>query len=129
MVNQEVTSPRNPLRHATSLVHLYVVVVVGTIAALAVLSALGSRQATPDAWGHAVIVGVFALVLTLRLRAAERGSRPAWRAVGIIAGVLLAVNVVEAAIPGLFPAWMRWEMVGIAALMAAVLAPVVGARR
>jgi hypothetical protein len=115
------------LDRTTSLVRWYVAVVVATVAALAVMSALGSRQATSDAWVHAVVVGVFALVMPRRLRAARRGGTRALRAVGIIAAVLLTVNLVEAAIPHMFPAWMRIEMVGIAALMAAVLASVVRA--
>jgi hypothetical protein len=45
----------------------------------------------------------------------------ALRAVAIIASVLLAVNVVEAALPHAFPGWMRIEMVVIAVLMAVVV--------
>jgi hypothetical protein len=68
-----------------------------------------------------VIVAVFAVVLPLRLRAARAGRPGALRAVGIIAAVLLGVNVIEAMIPGLFPLWMRAEMIGIAVVMAAVI--------
>lgn len=49
------------------------------------------------------------------------------RAVGIIAGVLVAANVVEAALPDLFPAWMRTEMAVTAALMLVVVSLVVRA--
>lgn len=35
--------------------------------------------------------------------------------------VLFLVNVIEAIIPGLFPVWMRAEMIGIAAVIAAVI--------
>jgi hypothetical protein len=73
---------------------------------------------TPEAWVHAVIVAVFAVVLPLRLRAAREGRRSGLRALGIISGVLVLVNAVEAVIPGLFPGWMRVEMIGVAALMA-----------
>lgn len=96
----------------------YIVVVVVTIAALAVLSVVAPSEATPDAWGHAIVVGIFAVVLPLRLRAARRGSEGARRAVGIIAIVLVVVNVVEALIPGFVPMWMRAEMGGIAVLTA-----------
>jgi hypothetical protein len=61
---------------------------------------------------------VFAVVLPPRLRSARRGSVPALRAVGIVSAVVFLVNVVELMIPGLFPAWMRVEMVFIALLMA-----------
>jgi len=67
-------------------------------------------------------------VLGLRLRAARRGSRPALRAVGIIGAVLLVANVVEAAI-GVFPGWMRIEMIAVMALMMIVVIGTVRARR
>lgn len=98
----------------------YVLIVVATLVALAVLSAVRPSLATDDAWVHAAIVAVFAVLLPLRVRAAGHGSGRALRAVAIIATVLVVVNAVEAAIPDAFPAWMRVEMVGIAVLMAAV---------
>jgi hypothetical protein len=78
-------------------------------------------QATREAWGHAVVVTVFAVVLPLRLSSARSGNPRAVRALGIIAAVLLVVNLVEAALPGAFPGWMRVEMVATAALMAALV--------
>jgi hypothetical protein len=110
----------NEFDRLVKLVGIYVVVGVGTLVTLAVLAALHSRQATPEAWGHAGIVGILALLLPVRLRAAGRGSSGAVTAIAVIAVVLVVVNVVEALIPGLFPVWMRVEMVVIAALMAAV---------
>lgn len=102
-------------------VGLYVVVAVATLAALVVLSVVDPAAATQEAWVHAVVVGALALLLPLRVRAARRGSRRALVAVRVIAAVLLVANLVEALVPGLFPTWMRVEMVGLAALMAAVL--------
>ncbi|MBB5118693.1 hypothetical protein [Streptomyces eurocidicus] len=99
------------------LVAAYVVVALGTLAALAVLAATAPRLATDEAWGHAVIVAVFAIVLPLRTRAALRGSPSGLRALTVIGCVLLVVNLVEAALPGVFPAWMRVEMLVIAAMM------------
>jgi hypothetical protein len=119
---------RDGVAVTTSLIGLYVIVVTATIVALAAMSAIGSHLATADAWVHAGVVAVFAVVLTLRLRAANWGRRRASLAVGIIAGVLLAVNVIEAAIHDLFPSGMRIEMIGIAALMAATLASVIRSR-
>jgi hypothetical protein len=120
---------RDRTRALAVTVSLYVAIVLGTIAALAALSVTAPHQVTDDAWGHAVIVAVFAVVLPLRLRAARSGSPGALRAVGIISAVLLVVNVVEASIPGLFPLWMRVEMIGIAVIMATVIALVVRERR
>ncbi|GAB2481207.1 hypothetical protein [Jatrophihabitans fulvus] len=107
----------------------YVLIVVATLVALAVLSAVRPSLATDDAWVHAAIVTAFAVLLPLRLRSAAHGNAGALRAVAIIATVLVVVNVVEAAIPGTFPAWMRIEMVGIAVLMAAVALTAARTRR
>jgi hypothetical protein len=104
----------------SALIRTYLAVVLGTVAALVVLAAAAPRLATDEAWGHAVIVAVFAVLLLVRGRAARAGRPEAIRAVRIIAAVLLVVNVVEAALP-VFPAWMRIEMVGIALLMLALV--------
>lgn len=108
-------------RTVTPLVTTYVVLALGTLVVLGVLSSVAPSQAGPDAWVHAVVVAVFAVVLPLRLRAARRGSRRAEVALLVIAGVLAAANFVEAVVPGLFPDWMRAEMLGIAGVMIAVL--------
>lgn len=103
------------------LVVVDVLVVALTLVALGVLGAVAPGQATANAWGHAVVVAVFAVLLPLRLRAVRTGKRSAVRAVGLIAAVQLLVNVVEALIPGFVPPWMRIEMIGIAALMGGVV--------
>jgi hypothetical protein len=131
MVNSRMmrsaTSDRNPdLASSSRVVVGYLCLTVATIFALGVLSAVAPDLATDDAWGHAMIVVVFAILLPLRMRAARNGSARAVRAVAVIAGVLLAVNVVEAALPGAFPVWMRVEMVVVAVLMAVLLALVTG---
>lgn len=121
MVNSVETVGTNRLRGASVLVAVYAAVTVGTVVALAVLSAVAPERATQEAWGHAVIVLVLAVVLVLRLRAARAGSVRARRAVGIVAAVLVVVNLVEAALPGVFPGWMRVEMVAIAVAMAVLV--------
>jgi hypothetical protein len=107
----------------------YATVAFGTLAALAVMAAVAPRLATSEAWGHAVIVGVFAILLVMRARAARDGSASGLRAVIVIAGVLTAANLAEAVIPGLFPAWMRVEMLAVAALTLLVLVLAARARR
>ncbi|WP_285590468.1 hypothetical protein [Actinomycetospora sp. NBRC 106378] len=107
------------LRGVSTLVAAYVAITVATLVVLAVLSGAAPTLATGEAWGHAVIVGVFAVALPLRLRAARRGARRALTAVVVIASVLALVNVVEALLPA-FPGWMRGEMVVVAALMVGV---------
>ncbi len=125
MVNTSVRGRSAGLAPLTRLLAVYVLVALATVVALGVLSDVAPQQATSDAWVHAVIVAVFAVVLPLRARSAARGDAGALRAVGIIAAVLFVVNGVEALLPGLFPAWMRAEMVGLALLMAAVVGLVV----
>ena len=125
MVNS-VLSPR--LASVWGVVCVYVVVALGTVAALIVLSTAAPALATAEAWGHAVVVAVFAIVLALRARVARTGSASGLRAVTIIGSVLLVVNLVEATLPGVFPPWMRVEMVGIAGLMLVLLVLAVRAR-
>ncbi len=102
---------------SAAFVRLYVVIIVATVVALAVLSVTDAAAATKGAWVHGVIVMLFAVLLPLRLRSARSGSRRALRAVGLIAAVLLLVNVIDALVPGMFPGWMRVEVVLIAVLM------------
>ncbi|MEV6229944.1 hypothetical protein AB0L88_18995 [Saccharopolyspora shandongensis] len=111
------------------LVAAYVVMALGTLVALVVLAATARHLATDEAWGHAVIVAVFAIVLPLRTRAALKGSPSGLRALTIIGCVLLVVNLVEAALPGVFPTWMRVEMLVIAAMMLILAILSVRARR
>lgn len=127
MVNN-ISKPSVNVRRIALVVRVYIAVVAATLVALAVLSAVDPGQATQEAWIHAAIVAVFAVLLPLRLRSAATGSVRGLRAVGLIAAALLLVNAVEAAAPGLFPVWMRVEMIGIALLMAGVILLVVRER-
>ncbi|MFI0901331.1 hypothetical protein [Streptomyces sp. NPDC020983] len=103
------------------LVAVYAAGMAGTVVTLGILAAAAPGQATREAWGHAVIVTVLAFLLLLRLRSARAGSVRAVRALGVVAGVLLVANAVEASLPGTFPGWMRVEMAAVALLMAALL--------
>lgn len=114
-----------PIPAAAVAVRIYLAVVIATLLGLAVLSSAGSHQATSNAWGHAIVVSVFAVVLPLRLRSARTRRRSAIRAVGLIAAVLFLVNVTEALIPGFVPAWMRAQMYVVAALMLVVVLDVI----
>ena len=116
MVNTRSRSGPLELTALTRVVGAYAVVVAATLVALVVLALLAPDQAPDEAWGHAVVVAVFAAVLPLRLRAARRGSGRALTAITVIAAVLVVVNLVEATL-AVFPTWMRAEMVAIAALM------------
>lgn len=97
-----------------------------SIVLLVVFSAVAPSLATSDAWGHAVIVVIFAFVLPLRLRSVRKSPTPGGvRAGVIIATVLLLVNLVEAFLP-MFPGWMRGEMAVIVVLMIALIARLTG---
>lgn len=95
---------------------------MGTGAALAVLSSALRLGRVRQPWGHAV-------PLPLRFRSARRGNAAGLRAVMIIGGVLLVVNVAEAAVRGVVPTWMRIETVVIAVLMGVLLARAAAGRR
>jgi hypothetical protein len=128
MVNRGNAHELGRLRAMAAVVAAYVVIALGTVAALGIMSAATPHLATRQAWIHAVIVAVFAVILPLRLRSAQGGSLRALRAVGLISAALFLVNVIEALLPGLFPVWMRTEMIGIAVLMASVILLVVRER-
>ena len=131
MVNNTIrtmsSSPR-AISAISAILRVYLAVSVATLGALAALTALAPHEAPQEAWVHAVIVAAFAVLLLVRARSARQGSVGALRAVGVIASVLLLANVVEALVPGFVPMWMRVEMIGIAALMAVVVALVVRER-
>ena len=127
MVNTTKMRAQERLRAIAVVVGAYVAIVLGTVATLGILSATAPHLAA-GCVVHAVIVAVFAVVLPLRLRTARAGSPGALRAVGIISAGLFLVNVIEVLIPGLFPLWMRAEMIGIAVVMAAVMLLVFGER-
>lgn len=121
-MNRRTREPRSAdLPTASAVVRAYVALTVSTLVALVVMSALAPGLATHEAWGHAVIVAIFAILLPVRMRAAQRGSGRALRATMVIAVVLFAVNVVEAALPRAFPAWMRIEMAATALMMALLI--------
>ncbi|UNS97902.1 hypothetical protein MMF93_16540 [Streptomyces tubbatahanensis] len=121
MVNSGGTHAPQQLGAVSVLVGVYAAAMVGTVAALVVMASTAPKQATDEAWGHALVVTFFAILLLVRLRSARSGSTRAVRALGIIATAMLVVNLVEAALPGLFPGWMRVEMVAIALWMSVLL--------
>ena len=108
----------SPLNASATVVRVYVGLTAATVLTLVLLSLVAPDLATGHAWGHAIIVVVFAVLLPVRLRAAREGKRSGLRAVGVISGALVAVNLVEGVLPGLFPTRMRVEMFCVAALMA-----------
>ena len=111
----------SPLKPIARVAGLYVALVAASLVALAIMTLAAPHLATDHAWGHTIIVAVFALLLPLRLRAAQAGSRSGLRAVGLIAATLFVVNLIEALIPGFVPLWIRVHMLTCAALMAAIV--------
>jgi hypothetical protein len=125
MVNNLLASRRSRIRTIGVLVSTYVAIVLCTLVGLSILSVTDPAQATRDAWVHALIVAVFAVLLPLRLRSSRTGGRNGLQAVGLISAALFLVNLVDVMIPGLFPGWLRVVMLGIAVLMAAVVGLVI----
>ena len=106
------------LNASATVVRVYVALTAATVLTLVLFSFVAPDLATGHAWGHAIIVVVLAVLLPLRLHAAREGKPSGLRAVGLISGALVAVNMVEGVLPGFFPTWMRVEMFCVAALMA-----------
>lgn len=129
MVNTIIQSSSSPqpiaLAKAAILVRTYLLVVLSTLVTLAVLTHYAPQFATSSAWGHTIIVAIFAIILPLRLRRAQKGRRGAIRAVGLISAVLFLVNVTESLIPGFVPLWMRIDMGIVALLMIGIVLEVV----
>lgn len=121
MVNRSGARTPRRLGAVSVLITGYVAVMIGTLVALALMASVAPAQATEEAWGHGLVVAVFAVILPVRLRSARAGDARAVRALAIVAAVLLVVNLVEASLPGAFPEWMRIEMAVIALSMAAML--------
>jgi hypothetical protein len=117
-----------PVRLLTVLGRAYLVLTLATLAGLAALSVTAPSLAPQPAWVHQAIVSVFAVLLLLRLRRAVTGSSGALRATGIISGVLVAVNVVEAQLPDLFPTWMRSLMLINVVVLLGIVATVIRIR-
>jgi hypothetical protein len=120
-VNIIVRMVNNTHHSISACISTYVALTAATVLALVGLSLADPSLATGHAWGHAIIVAVFAVLLPLRFRAARAGRRSGLRAVGLISAAVLVVNVVEGLMPGFFPTWMRVEMFCTAALMAAIV--------
>ncbi|WP_344983585.1 hypothetical protein [Deinococcus rubellus] len=96
-----------------------------TLATLTTLGVLLLKRndaafATSEAWTHAGIVCIFAVVLLSVVRRAAAGGRGAYRRLQIVSAVLPVVSLLEAVIPGLFPTWMRVEQLSYAGLLLAV---------
>ena len=116
MANNIAGPAASSLKPIRLLILGYLGLMLATLIALGILTAVAPTAAGVDAWVHAVIVAAFAGLLLLRLRAALHGSRGAVRAVAVIAVALLIAIGVEACI-SVFPTWMRVEMIIIAVLM------------
>lgn len=115
------TDPSRSFTPIRVLIAVYAAATAGTIAVLAWWRD-DSRIATPHAWGHAVTVLVFAVVLVAVARRAAAGSRRALLRLRIIAVVIPVVSVVLVAIPGFLPAWMRIEQAVYGVLLLSVAA-------
>ena len=94
MVNNEQPVRGADLGLAAKLLYGYVGLTAATLVALGIMSVTAPQLATNEAWGHQIIVIVFAVVLPLRMRAARHGNPRAVRAVAIIAVVVGVVNLV-----------------------------------
>ncbi|BDM73387.1 hypothetical protein HEK616_68740 [Streptomyces nigrescens] len=110
------------LRRATLLVGGYLGLSVLTLAAVVALR--DDAAVVNDAvWVRTVIVVASAVVMFVSARRAARGSRPAYRRVRILSGVMLVAIAVIIAIPGSFPLWLKVEqgVCGIALLGVALI--------
>lgn len=116
---------KNSSNVLAGLATLYSFLAVLTVILLGIFSVTKSQLATKDAWVHAIIVVVFAVVVPVRANAARNGNRSALRATGIIASVLFLVNIIEGLVPNFMPMWIRADMFVVATLMACIIGTVI----
>jgi hypothetical protein len=118
-----VTVARSRFRVIRILLLAYLLATVATLAVLAVRHD-DAAFATDEAWGHAIVVLAFAVLLLPAAARAAAGSRGAYRRLRIVSVVIPAVSVVLVALPHLLPPWMRVEQAayGVLLLVVAVLA-------
>ena len=93
-----------------------------TVATVAFLAWKNDDHAlvTQHAWGHEVILLVFAVVLVRVAGRAAAGNPRAYLRLRIVAIVVAVASLVVAAIPGFLPEWMRVEQLLYGILVAAV---------
>jgi hypothetical protein len=99
------------------------------LATAATLGVLAARHedagfATDEAWGHAIVVLVFAALFVPAASRAARGSRGAYRRLRIVSVVIPVVSVALVDLSGFLPPWMRVEQAAydVLLLLVAVLA-------
>ncbi|MER6305599.1 hypothetical protein [Streptomyces sp. NPDC001657] len=110
------------LRRTTLLVGGYLGLSILTLAAVVALR--DDAAVVNDAvWVRTAIVVASAVVMFVSALRAARGSRPAYRRVRILSGVMLVAIAVIIAIPGAFPGWLKIEqgVCGIALLGVALI--------
>ncbi|TNC24906.1 hypothetical protein [Amycolatopsis alkalitolerans] len=76
----------------------------------------------PAVWTRAIIVVLTAVLLTLFLARARRGSRGAFRRLRIVSVITPVAIVVIIALPGTFPLWMKIEQGACGLVMAGAAA-------
>jgi hypothetical protein len=118
-----MTAIRSRFRTIRVLLFAYLLATVATIGVLVVRHE-DRGFATDEAWGHAIVVLVFAVLLVPAAARAARGSRGAYRRLLVVSIVIPVVSVVLVALPDLLPPWMRVEQAayGVLLLVVAVLA-------
>lgn len=97
----------------------YLAATVATIGVLAARRA-DTAFASDEAWGHAVVVLAFAVLLVPAGSRAAAGSRGAYRRLLVVSVVIPLVSIVLVALPHLLPPWMRIEQAAYGVLLLTV---------
>ncbi len=121
MTREPMETVRGRFRIVFALCVLYFAATVATIGFL-VWARDDRALVTTEAWVHGVILLLSAGVLLWMTRQAAAGSAQAYLRLRIIATLLAVASFAEAAIPGLFPGWMRIEQAGYGAWLLLILA-------
>ncbi len=121
MTREPTETVRGRFRIVFALCAMYFAATIATIGFL-VWASDDPSLVTTEAWVHGVILLLSAGVLLRVTRQAGTGSAQAYLRLRIIAVLIPIASLTEAAIPGLFPAWMRIEQAGYGAWLLLILA-------
>ncbi|MFI6054378.1 hypothetical protein ACIBCO_30340 [Streptomyces violascens] len=118
---ERLNQPRSQaaFRSTKLLVGGYLGISVLTLVAIVALRN-NSADVTSAVWVRGTIVVASALVTYLCAIRAARGSRPAYRRLRVITGVMVVAIAAIIALPGAFPLWMKAEQAVCGVLLIAV---------
>lgn len=126
---ESLSDPRSlsAFRGAKLLVGGYLGISVLTLGAIIMLRD-NAALVNAAVWTRGIVVVASALLMYVCALRAARGSRPAYRRLRIVSGVMVVAIVAIITLPGTFPLWMKMEQ-GVCGLVLIGVALIVNGRQ